>query len=352
VTDKKAGGRFGKQDKHIQKASISQPTLISHESGAPSGSGRLQATPIVKSSNPNAPFINVQAMGSDVSLAETECTAATTASVAGVKPKRSLFRMRNKSSDNISLSSTVSSASMMIRKMGSIGKLARRNSLMGISKIFKDKPKDDDAGLPEKQGVFSGFKKKNSKKAEAAPAAISRSVAEVDRMRVDDDRTIGLSPAAQLARQHTARSKAEAAKRAEDSRKRQAAAALTAAAGSIPEMGGAVGEPTWDSNTSTRTTQAANVPSGQDTVSPNGTTIVNIVPRGPTLVQAVQYNGGPEIESISSTDDTVEDLTASMNQASLGDEDFQPLWTQAHVDYNARPKKGILKSELYGPASQ
>jgi hypothetical protein len=44
------------------------------------------------------------------------------------KGKRSLFRMRNMSTDNISLSSTVSSASMMIRKMGSIGKLARRNS--------------------------------------------------------------------------------------------------------------------------------------------------------------------------------------------------------------------------------
>jgi hypothetical protein len=35
--------------------------------------------------------------------------------------------MKNMSTDNISLSSTVSSASMMIRKMGSIGKLARRN---------------------------------------------------------------------------------------------------------------------------------------------------------------------------------------------------------------------------------
>lgn len=43
------------------------------------------------------------------------------------KPKRSLFSMRNASTDNISISSTVSSASLMIRKMGAIGKLARRN---------------------------------------------------------------------------------------------------------------------------------------------------------------------------------------------------------------------------------
>lgn len=40
---------------------------------------------------------------------------------------RSLFNLKNASTDNISISSTVSSASMMIRKMGSLGKLARRN---------------------------------------------------------------------------------------------------------------------------------------------------------------------------------------------------------------------------------
>jgi hypothetical protein len=45
----------------------------------------------------------------------------------GGKPKRSLFNMRNASTDNISISSTVSSASMMIRKMGGLAKIARRN---------------------------------------------------------------------------------------------------------------------------------------------------------------------------------------------------------------------------------
>jgi hypothetical protein len=43
------------------------------------------------------------------------------------KGKRNLFSMRNASTDNISIGSTVSSASMMIRKMGALGKLARRN---------------------------------------------------------------------------------------------------------------------------------------------------------------------------------------------------------------------------------
>lgn len=68
-------------------------------------------------------------MGSDVSLAETERTTTTLTGGPGEgkEKKRSMFRMKNMSTDNISLSSTVSSASMMIRRMGSIGKLARRN---------------------------------------------------------------------------------------------------------------------------------------------------------------------------------------------------------------------------------
>ena len=74
---------------------------------------------------PSAPFVaHPAALNSDVSLAPTDHTA-TGAPLS--KGKRSLFRMKNMSTDNISLSSTVSSASMMIRKMGSIGKLARRN---------------------------------------------------------------------------------------------------------------------------------------------------------------------------------------------------------------------------------
>jgi hypothetical protein len=70
-------------------------------------------------------------MSSDVSLADTERTTTTLTGGPGEEvkeKKRSMFRMKNKSTDNISLASTVSTASMMIRRMGSIGKLARRNS--------------------------------------------------------------------------------------------------------------------------------------------------------------------------------------------------------------------------------
>jgi hypothetical protein len=83
---------------------------------------------------PSAPFtMHHSAMGSETSLAATERTATADGGVGGTgtggkeKGKKSLFRMKNMSTDNISLSSTVSSASMMIRKMGSLGKLARRN---------------------------------------------------------------------------------------------------------------------------------------------------------------------------------------------------------------------------------
>lgn len=45
----------------------------------------------------------------------------------------------NSSTDNLSISSTVSSASVMIRKLGNLGRSARRNGVMGLTKIFKDK---------------------------------------------------------------------------------------------------------------------------------------------------------------------------------------------------------------------
>ncbi|EJD55122.1 hypothetical protein AURDEDRAFT_109579 [Auricularia subglabra TFB-10046 SS5] len=132
----------------------------------------------------------------------------------GAPPKRSraasLFNPRfNRSTDNISLSSTVSSASVMIRKLGSMGKLARRNTLAGITSIFKDKNKEGDS------------------KSRAEPT-VSHATAEFDRIpsASDDPEMVGLSPAAQLVRQHTLRSNAqEAAERAKAALDRRAAAA-------------------------------------------------------------------------------------------------------------------------------
>lgn len=106
--------------------------------------------------------------------------------------KRSLFNSKlNASTDNISLSSTVSSASVMIRKLGSMGRLARKNSLMTITSLF-GKDKDKRGGVAE--------------------ASVTHATAEVDRGS-DSDMMSGLTPAARLARQHTLRSNEEAARR-------------------------------------------------------------------------------------------------------------------------------------------
>ncbi|KAJ6583693.1 hypothetical protein B0H10DRAFT_2339228 [Mycena sp. CBHHK59/15] len=65
----------------------------------------------------------------------------------------------NASADNISLWSSVSSASMMIRKLGSVGHLTWHNSLVGIMSLFMDKkPKEGD-----EDGEGSGGRKDEDK---------------------------------------------------------------------------------------------------------------------------------------------------------------------------------------------
>jgi len=184
--------------------------------------------------------------------------AASTATVQTKKKSRaaSLFNSRlNASTDNISLSSTVSSASVMIRKLGSMGKLARRNSLAGITSLFKDKDKHKDK---DKDGEGSKDKKKKDKdkkgsaKGEASIASVSHATVELDRSSSGDwsvgaDMN-GLSPAAKLARQHTLKSNAEAAARA---KAQQEAVTANAPAGKVNGVNGA-GVPTWEKNTATR----------------------------------------------------------------------------------------------------
>lgn len=123
---------------------------------------------------------------------------------------KSLFNAKfNASTDNISLSSTVSSASVMIRKLGNMGKLARRNSLMGITSLFKDKKSKDGSDANE---TGSG-KKSSTKKSERSEPSVTLATAELERGSFGDDLK-GLSPAAKLARQHTLRSNAADAARA------------------------------------------------------------------------------------------------------------------------------------------
>ncbi|WVQ74772.1 hypothetical protein IAR50_004378 [Cryptococcus sp. DSM 104548] len=302
---------------------------------SPSESSTRSATPPITPpqseplSAPHAPFaLNPAASSSELSLAETERTA-TIGGEDGKKGKRSMFRMKNMSTDNISLSSTVSSASMMIRKMGSIGKLARRNSLMGISRIFKDKPKDEDAALPSKEAKkIKKEKKKGKGKGDAAPASVSHATAEQDRLaEEEDDRTLaGLSPAAKLARQHTLKSRAEAQTRQQNG---------------LPPLDNITEPGALPSFASV----ASAVPNGGP-----GPEVVHVQPRQtPTVVHAVavtEHEYDSE-DDTSDEGDTVEDLTMTMGRTRFSDEadaEFKATWGNAYIDKNAVPKKSILKS--------
>ena len=125
------------------------------------------------------------------------------------KSRKALFNSKlNASTDNISLSSTMSSASMVIRKLGNIGKLTRRNSLAGITSLFKDKKdKEGEEGKSKKKG------KKGGVKAEASEASVSHATVELGPSEWSAELN-GLTPAARLARQHTLKTNAEAAERA------------------------------------------------------------------------------------------------------------------------------------------
>jgi hypothetical protein len=222
--------------------------------------------------------------------------------------------------------------------------------LAGISKIFKDKPKDEDAALPEKEIRKAEKKqakqdKKDRKKASAAPATVSHATVEQDKPINDDDRALaGLSPAAKLARQHTLRSKAE-------QQKAQAEKART-------------GEPTWDNNTQTRNTAPVlpsieSLTSGLSTLTTstpeNGPEVVRVQPRSTRVVHAVNVADHEyDSEDDSSDGETVEDATISMartrfsqeTERSLGgDDEFRAEWGNSWIDKTAVPKKGILKRE-------
>lgn len=191
--------------------------------------------------------------------------AESTATVQTKKKSRaaSLFNSRlNASTDNISLSSTVSSASVMIRKLGSMGNLARRNSLAGITSLFKNKNKDGS----NETGENKKDKKKKSGKGIVAEASVSHVTAELDRSsdwNVGSEMS-GLSPAAKLARQHTLKSNAEAAARA-NAQQESAASTQKQDVTVVPE--------TWERHTTTRGERSPARSGGVARVNEDGTRV-------------------------------------------------------------------------------
>lgn len=138
-------------------------------------------------------------------LASSAASTMTGASMAGsTRPPPStsgrrfgLLSKANGSTDNLSISSTVSSASVMIRKLGQMGKLARRNSMMSLTKAFKSKDKEEqDPSAPTKDELKQ--LKKDKKKGVPVSASVSHATAEVE----SSSSLSGMSPAAALARKH------------------------------------------------------------------------------------------------------------------------------------------------------
>ncbi|KAI9437015.1 hypothetical protein H4582DRAFT_1816214 [Lactarius indigo] len=284
--------------------------------------------------------------------------AASTATKQAKKKRTALFNSRlNASTDNISLSSTMSSASVVIRKLGSIGKLARRNSLAGITSLFKDK-KEREGG--DESGGKKG-KKKKGEKGEALEASVSHVTAELDRPSSEWSAELnGLSPAAKLARQHTLKSNAEAAARAKAQEEAAAAATSTASdATAVAATAAATGststqaaEPvpmTWEKNTTT----ARGAP-GAARVSEDGTRVVveddDSASEGDSE-HPHDYSAhieGWEDEDWSHIDDD-EDVTIrqGLERTSLGDEDDHEPWAiglRRSVERARQPSKGILKN--------
>lgn len=249
---------------------------------------------------------------------------------AGAKKKSrtALFNSKlNASTDNISLSSTMSSASMVIRKLGKMANLTRRNSLAGITSLFKEKKdKEDDANKSKK--------KKKGGKGAAAEASVSHVTAELDRSEWSAELN-GLTPAARLARQHTLKTNAEAAARASMIQESPADGATPA---------------TWEKNTTTRKDEA------NGRVSEVGTRVVveqdsdsdEDKSEGPSHTQDVSLDGWDDNEDWGEGDDDEDVTVRGVGSLQLDRDDDMEPWAvdlRRSVEKKRTPAKGILKSE-------
>lgn len=286
---------------------------------------------------------NSAALGDDASTATVQ-----------KKKSKSLFNSRlNRSTDNISLSSTMSSASMVIRKLGNIGKLTRRNSLAGITSLFKDKKdkdKDKDEG-DDKKG-----KKKKDGKAAASEPSVSHVTAELDSADWSADLS-GLSPAARLARQHTIKSNAEAAAKAKAEQEAKTAVVLGAQAQNPANQD--VPAP-WEKNTTTRQGENS-AGKGLTTINEDGMRVIIEDDSDSDDDHDTSGIYNQSMEGWEEDDDDwgeaqEEDLTIrqAMEGTSLDDKDeeeeeMEP-WAiniRRSTERSRKPKKGILKSKSF-----
>ena len=291
-------------------------------------------------------------------------TNAATTGTTGKKRSRaaSLFNSRlNASTDNISLSSTMSSASVVIRKIGSIGKLARRNSLAGITSLFKDKKekeKEQDGDAEAGTSSSKKPKKKKDPKSSVVEPAVSLATVELDRGSAStgdwsDASISGSSPAAKLARQYTLKSNAEAAAKAKAAAEAQAQAQASQAQQPKSGVNGS-GVPvpsTWEKST---TTARGDSPGPGRRIAEDGTRVVveEDSDSGSEDGHGSGY-GAPQGQNYISDgwdDDEPwpeeEDETIRIAVGSQGDDEEVLEWAKTmrrSIDRARAPAKGILK---------
>ncbi|KDN45070.1 hypothetical protein K437DRAFT_125360 [Tilletiaria anomala UBC 951] len=237
----------GRQQVHHVHGRVLQQQQQPVISTSPAGT-HVGSTGSTRSSSPPRTPDNVPANLASSGASITSKRSARPPIAGGGEGRRSLFNRKfNSSTDNISLSSklsissTVSSASMMLRKVGGLGKLARKSNLMGITNIFnKDKDRDADDRLgasgnssPGAGAAGSKSKKSKSKKSAAASTFISHATAESDASAggaVSAQLEGGMTPAAYYVRQmQEAEARAEAAAQAQRQRDTEASAAFSSA---------------------------------------------------------------------------------------------------------------------------
>jgi len=253
----------------------------------------------------------------------------TASSTLPKKSRRALFNSKlNASTDNISLSSTMSSASMVIRKLGNIGKLTRRNSLAGITSLFKDKKdKEGEEGKPKRKG-------KKGTKAEASEASVSCATVELGPSEWSAELN-GLSPAARLARQHTLKTNAEAAERAKAEAQKNA---ITT-------------PPAWEKSSSNRQGDLANGPVSEDGTRPTDEDSDSDDDKFPgpsnNHVSQDSLDGWDDNEDWGEGEDDEEiTIRGGVDSIDLNrDEDVEPwaIGLRRSIEKTRVPAKGILK---------
>lgn len=186
----------------IRKGDLSNHPYSSGDTNGSSGS--TQST-----SPPRTPDNGVPLPGSSATSISSRRSTRPPLSGAD-SSKRSIFNRKfNSSTDNISISSTVSSASVMLRKVGNIGKFARKSNLKGLTNMFKEKEDgrqglhSDDFGITPADEVAAAKAGRKDKGGKALPASASVSHAVVELESTSSGaRDSAMTPAASYVRQH------------------------------------------------------------------------------------------------------------------------------------------------------